>query len=799
MNTNTDPQLCYHCGNELPAAPEIIVFQDKKFCCLGCQTVYEILTQNHLEGYYQMEKSPGAKPQNPEKYAFLENKQIVEKLLDFHDADTQIVTLYIPHIHCSSCIWVLENLHKLHKGVAHSLVNFPKKTVRITYRSSALSLKELVTLLAHIGYAPYISLEDYKHQRTEKHQKVLLYKLGVAGFVFGNVMLFSFPEYFEQDEFWIDQYKYFFRWLTFFLSLPVVFYSASDYFVSAYKGLRSRVLNIDIPLALGILAMFLRSVFDIVTDSGQGFFDSLCGLVFFLLLGKFFQQKTYNFLSFERDYKSYFPIGVTRISPHKEEENIQVYDIEQGDRLLIRNQELIPVDALLISPSARIDYSFVTGEAIPIAKASGEKLFAGGKQIGTAIEVQALKTVSQSYLTQLWSHEVFQKNKSDALKTLTDRVSQYFTVAIVAVALLSFAFWVRISPQQAFNVFTAVLIIACPCALAMSAPFTLGNVLRILGKRRLYLKNAQVIEQMAKVDTIIFDKTGTITHAGKASIHYQGAPLSPEILRAITAAVRNSHHPLSRQLYQMLKENPPADISSYQEISGKGIEVQSGELSLKIGSAEFVGATPPSTQQTSVFISVGGQVQGCYIFANAYREGMPELFRTLSQKYRLAILSGDNSSEEKYLQTLLPAGTQMRFGQRPEDKLQYVADQQAQGFCVMMVGDGLNDAGALQQSHVGVALSEDINVFSPACDAILDARALPSLPTFLHQSRTAMRIIKWSFALSLLYNLVGLSFAIAGKLSPVIAALLMPISSISVVLFTTLATNLSASLRSQPE
>src|SRR5690606_7561772 len=323
----------------------------------------------------------------------------------------------------------------------------------------------------------------------------MIYKLGVAGFAFGNIMLLSFPEYFEVDEFWLNQYKPFFRYIMLGMSLPVLFYAASGYFISAYKGLKAHVLNMDVPLALGIFVLFARSGFEVIMDTGQGFFDSLSGLVFFLLLGKFFQQKTYNFLSFERDYKSYFPIGITRILNGKEE-SIQVYDIEQGNRLLIRNEELIPVDGILINGHARIDYSFVTGESEAVRKQSGDKLFAGGKQMGGAIEMEALKSVSQSYLTQLWSNDVFSTDKNKGFKNITDSISKYFTIVILLIAFGAGGFWLWYDPSKAMNVFTAILIIACPCALAMSAPFTLGNLLRIFGKKKFYLKNASVIEQL---------------------------------------------------------------------------------------------------------------------------------------------------------------------------------------------------------------------------------------------------------------------------------------------------------------
>ena len=619
--------------------------------------------------------------------------------------------------------------------------------------------------------------------------KQLLYKLGVAGFGFGNVMLLSFPGFFESDEFWFNQYKHFFRWLMFALTLPVLFYSASDYFISAYKGIRSKILNIDIPLALGILAMFIRSSYDIITDSGQGFFDSLNSLVFLLLIGKFFQQRTYSFLSFERDYKSYFPIGITRIKKDNTEESIQVYDIEEGDRLLIRNEELIPVDCILVKGEAQIDYSFVTGESKSIEKQNGDKLFAGGKQKGLAIEVEAIKNVSQSYLTQLWSNEVFDKDKFQGVKTLTDKISKYFTIIILLVAFASLLYWLQFGNiKEAFNVFTAILIIACPCALAVSAPFALGNMLRIFGKYKLYLKNTKVIEQMEKIDTIIFDKTGTITTSSENKLRYEGEKLSDEEMILLKNSLRNSNHTLSRQIYNSIPQIGNIKIESFNEINGKGIISTYGNIQMKIGSSSFV-TSKPNHLETSVYISINDVYKGKYIFENEYRKGIKELFYSLSEKYDLFILSGDNESERENLSRWLPKNTEVYFNQSPNDKLAFINSLQEKNKKVLMIGDGLNDAGALKQSDIGFSVSENINIFSPACDGIMDAEKLYKLDKFIRLSKQSLYIIKWSFIISLCYNCIGLGFAISGKLEPVVAAILMPISSISVVLFTTLATN----------
>ncbi|KLT70006.1 heavy metal translocating P-type ATPase [Flavobacterium sp. ABG] len=784
-------QGCFHCGLTI-SKDEEINFDEKKFCCKGCQTVYEIFSVHNLTSYYDFEKAPGATPQDIQgKYDFLENEAILSKLLEFQEGNTAIVSLSIPHIHCSSCIWILENLNRMQPRISNSQVNFPDKKVRITFNSELVSLKTIVYLLSSIGYEPYISLENYETGKNNVDRS-LTYKLGVAFFCFGNIMLLSFPEYFEIKEFWLDNYKPFFRVLILILSLPSFLYSASGYYVSAYKSIKAGMLNIDIPIALGIIVMFIRSTFDIVMDYGSGFFDSLTGLVFFMLLGKMFQIKTYSFLSFERDFKSYFPIAVTRIDADGSEESVPVYDIVEGNRLIIRNQELIPVDGILISEKAEIDYSFVTGEAIPITKKSGDKVFAGGKQIGKVIEMEVLHSVSQSYLTQLWSNEIFQKKVLQQHKTITDTISRYFTPILLVIAMAGFGYWIAIDANIAFNVFTAVLIVACPCALALTAPFTFGNILRILGKQKFYLKNALVIEQLAKVDTIVFDKTGTITTSKKANIKYDGKSISEENNALIKNVLRASNHPLCRMLYDFLPENKKTKIDDFCEITGKGIQASVANKVIRIGSAVFLDvpvSEETQTGKTSLHIEIDGIYYGRFTFQNQYREGLEKLFLALSKKCQIKVLSGDNDGERANLEAILPENTELVFNQKPEQKLEFIKQLQEKGQNVMMVGDGLNDAGALVQSDIGVSISENVNVFSPACDAILDASEFARLGYFLKLSKKSILIIKMSFALSLLYNIIGLSFAVTGNLLPLVAAIIMPLSTITIVGFVTFATN----------
>jgi len=796
---STKIKSCYHCGDDCDR--EHVVFEGKDFCCNGCKTVYEILNQNDLCTYYDLDNNPGISLKSKkfdDKYAFLDNEDIAHLILDFKDTQLAKVTFYIPSIHCSSCIWLLENLYKLTDGVNHSRVNFVKKEFSIDFNPEEISLRSLVELLATLGYEPSISLDD-SNKKTEKSVNRSLYlKIGVAGFAFGNIMLLSFPEYFGFEGLERNIQR-FLSYLNILLSLPVVFYCASDYFKSAYTGLREKFVNIDVPISLGIIVLFTRSLYEIISMSGPGYLDSLSGLLFFLLVGKWFQNYTYQGLSFERDYKSYFPLAIFK-KEHDTFQSIPVNDLQKGDIVKVRNQEIIPVDSVLESDHANIDYSFVTGESNPVSKNKGEYIYAGGRQMGESIELNVAKPVSQSYLTQLWNNEAFTKEKEERFQLLINKVSKYFTLAVLFLALGGFVFWIGKDLKTGLNALTAVLIVACPCALTLSAPFTLGSTMRIFGKLHFYLKNVNVIERLLKVNHLVFDKTGTITYNRESNINFEGDAIDAKEMRKIKALAMNSSHPLSRLLADSINERTDnISLEKFQEITGAGLQAEIEGDSYKLGNWEFV--KDPNTEKTfvkdatQIFISKNTRLLGRFKIENKYRNGIRNIVEKLKPKFGFSILTGDNKSEERRLIEIFGSNANYRFKQSPQDKLNYIKDLQHKKENVLMIGDGLNDAGALKQSDVGISVTDDTTNFTPASDAIMTSKSIHLLPDFIHFARTAHRIVLAAFTISFLYNVVGITFALSGKLTPLIAAILMPLSSISVVIFATSVTNLMAKIK----
>lgn len=796
-NAAQERRPCSHCGTL--CRDERFRRNEKIFCCAGCRTVFELLTENGLGEFYQLNAVAGVRvtaAAGADHFRFLDEPAVRERLVDFADEKWTRVTFQIPAIHCIACVWLLENLFRLRPGIGQSQVNFVRKEVAIAFHSAEVRLSDVLALLASLGYEPELKLSALEAKPRERAVRRLAIQLGLAGFAFGNIMLFSISTYLGLDTFSGPGFQKMVGMISLCLAIPVVAYSALDYWRAAWTSVRQRVLNIDVPIAVGVAAIFLQSTFEVLSGRGNGYFDSLSGLVFFLLCGRWFQQKTYDRLSFDRDYKAFFPLSITRKSKNGEAA-VSIAQLEVGDRLLIRNGELIPADARLVSGPALIDYSFVTGESEPVKKNAGDHLYAGGRQMGGTIEVETVKPVLQSYLTSLWNQEAFRKDKGNTLTTLTNRYSQRFTRLVLGIAIGAGIFWMFAKPAIAVKASTSVLIVACPCALALAAPFALGTAQRMLAGRKVFLKNPGVLETLAKVDAVVFDKTGTLTAAGAGSVVWQGATLTETEERWIYSMARHSTHPLAVRIGEAMgTREVPDSARSFVEISGSGMEGVLAGHEIWMGSAGWlesrglnIPSCPAPVAGSQVHVAMDGKYRGHFLLTEAVRAESQRLANGLRGRLEVSLLSGDNEKQRNRFKELFSGEANLRFNQSPFDKLQFIQDRQANGRTVLMVGDGLNDAGALKQADVGVAVVENIGAFSPASDVILAAGMVTRLPEILNYAKQSVRVVRAAFVISAIYNAIGVFIAARGWLAPVVCAVLMPLSSVTVVSFACGATS----------
>ncbi len=779
---------CEHCGD--PCKSDTIIRDDKSFCCQGCSIVYTMLHDNGMGDYYNLAVQPGINKKSDAilNFDFLEDQKVLEKLLKFRDNHIAIVSLNLPQIHCSACVWLLENLHKIDQGIMQTRVDFLKQTATIKYNEEATSLKQIAILLTKIGYEPAFTLEGNESEGKKKVDKAPLYKLGVAGFAFGNIMLLSFPEYLgftgAAKVFWLG-------YINILLAIPVLFYAGKDYLVSAWKSLKNGQLNLDVPVAIGMITLFVRSVIEILYLNGEGYLDSLAGFVFFLLIGKWYQTFTYHSISFDRNYTSYFPINATL----KKDNNwvpVRLDQAQAGDTVLVKNQEIIPGDGVLINGKASLDYSFVSGEADLISKKIGDKVFAGGKQVGGNIEIALSKNIAQSDLVKLWENDIFRKDDNDFFKGVINKVSKYFTINVLWIAAATLLYWLNRDTLMAFETFTAVLIVACPCALALAVPFTYGNILRILSAKHFYIKNVHTIEKIQSATHIIFDKTGTLTDTKNILVTYKGKQLDTKTLELISGTCLQSNHPLSKAIYEHLNIKTNMAANYFEEYVGKGIEAHFGEDTIRMGSPEFILGAKSENLSTVVLLEINEAYQGSFTFEQPFRLGMEEVIKQIATDYQVTILSGDNEKDKKRLTDIFGKSIHLEFNKSPSDKLTFVKNLQNQGQKVMMIGDGLNDAGALKQSDAGIVIADEGNNFSPACEGVLAASEFKNLMKYITYLSNAKYLIYGAMILAVAYNFTGLFFAVSGQLSPVIAAVLMPLSSITVIVYGLLSSKLAS-------
>lgn len=747
--------------------------------------MYELIVEHGLGAFYACEVPAGTSQRTTgtgtfTDYAVLDTPDAARHYVEREAAGVIHARFAVPAIHCASCVWLVEQLWRFDAGVVSTEVDVLQRVVRVAFRASATSLRVVAERLAALGYPPVIENER-DAPAPPRERRALYLRIGVAGFAFGNVMLFSIPRYANGVplEPWFQRL---FNALNLTFAIPVLLYSAAPYFTSAWRAIRARAITIDIPVALGLAVLFGRSVADIASGRGEGFLDSFSGLVFFLLIGRLLQQKAFDGIAFDRTVRSFLPLSV-RVERAGALVPTRIEQLEPDDVVVIRAREVAPADAILLDTTGRVDYAFTTGESEPAVVRRGDPIAAGGRVVGHALRMRVVRPVSQSRLTAIWNSAAATRRTAPWLAEVSKRFGWGFTAAALLLAAIGAMLWWP-DVAQAASVATAVLIIACPCALTLAAPITLGTAMGRLGRAGLYLKHPAVLLDLSRVDAVVFDKTGTLT-LPDADVTQHGCALTNQDRELVSRLAAESVHPVSRAV--AARHARTGGVTDVHDIPGCGITGIVDGHRVTIGTSALVavraGVRIPSEQYSGVspktWVAIDGRVAGWFSTGDRLRPGAIDAVTTLSRACRIRLLSGDRPVDTARWIDLF--GGRAHFAMTPDDKLAAIVEERAEGRHVLMVGDGINDAGALMAADVGIAVSDDTACLVPACDAIVRGDRVTSLPDYLAYARRARRVVVACFVVSLAYNAIGLSLALAGRLTPLATAILMPVSSLTIV------------------
>ncbi len=757
---------CEHCRS--PLGEEACQDENERhFCCPGCRGAWQLIRGAGLFDVHAaaLSSDQGLARANQAvmDMGWVDDPGILNALSLAVTEEFRLVELVIPAIHCAACILLLENLPRLHPEVIAARVDFGRQRLRLRLPQSK-ALAPVMGGLARIGYPPDLS-RSLGGKSLPESKGLGLY-IGLSFFAFGNIMLLAFPDYFSSE---IEPaIQSFLHTLQALLALISIYCAFQIFLPSLPRSLRTRQIDMDVPVSIGILVIILISYWHLYLGK-PAFFDSLSGLIFFLIAGRAFQRRTWEHLNFEQNWQDFLPLAITRVDASGDQ-IIPIHQLRAQDTIRLMPEEILPADARVLEGEALMDLSFITGESDQITIQQGHDVLAGSRLKGTSVLLSLNKTPSTSYLASLW-----RKPQTRDHKSLQNRLSRNFSLAILILGLIGFLYWLPHGLEKAVLVLASIFIVACPCALALSVPLALAHGMRALARFGFWLSEPSVVEKLAGIDTLVLDKTGTLTSAlGLKAILPEKWPEADQILR-LRSLISHSTHPISRCLLRNLPKGDTLPIRNFAELQGVGLQGEISGIFVQLiradnTSTQLVGHTAYYENQQLVWeFSVEPDL----------RPGVLQALHQWKKRFSLHLLTGDS---------FIPPTLTGIFGQQaharvlPDQKYAKVTELEKNRAKVLMIGDGMNDSGALRAATVGLSIVEGSSKIFPSSDGMLASESLPLLERGMQLAQGHIVIAHASILLSLIYNFFGLMFAFTGRLEPVVCAVLMPASSLSVAI-----------------
>lgn len=781
---------CFHCALPVPPEVRLTVGIDGKalpVCCPGCKAVAELIRDTGLSRYYELRDAPdpgvGRPPDEAVEWRVFDSDEMLDAFTTRHDGERE-ATIYVGGMYCSACSWLIETTLGRQAGVRSAEVNPITHRLRLRFPDGEATLSACLTTLARLGYQPQPLSPDSRTRPEVTEQRTALKRLLVASLGMMQAMMFAVGLY-AMDFQGIDaDMQHFLRLVSFLVTTPVVFYAAKPFFTSAWRGLVARKPGMDLPVSIAVGSAYAASVYATFTRGPAVWFDSVAMFVFFLTLGRFLEMRARH-RSIDRSValSSVLPNTATRVRGERHEV-VPVSQLVAGDTVLIRAGDPVPADGLLRAGTTSVDEAMLTGEPTPQHRVVGDELAAGSVNLDGLIEMTVTRTGNDTTLGTISRLSERARYARPTFVTLADRIASVIVVALLVVAVAVAVYWRIADPERAFVITLSVLVVTCPCALALATPAAFAAAGSRLAQLRLLVTNGNAIESLSRATLAIFDKTGTLTMGRPqiTAVFVLDNAWTEQDCRGIAAALEHaSTHPLARA-FDM--PGPLPAVSKHGIAVGQGVSGIIDGREWRLGNAAWVGGGIAATDgaSTQVFLGVDNMPVAWFELADELRPDAPDTLAALrGLGLDVALVSGDSRSAVAAVATTLGI-EDVHFECTPQEKLAVIEAAQRRGHRVVMIGDGINDAPVLAGADTSVAPAHGALLAQTNADVIMIGDSLRPLTTAVKMSRQTMRIVRQNLAWAIVYNTLALPLAAAGLVPPWAAAIGMSTSSLVVVM-----------------
>ena len=796
---------CFHCGLDIPddcSYKSELAGKWRQFCCLGCQSVCNAIFTVGLQGYYQ--RTPEgvllAPPPPPPKDLEAYDIEEVQQEFTVSQGKFRDIHLLVEGIHCAACVWLIERAMLRIPGVDSAYVNLASKRLRLRWDNQRINLSSLLSALGKIGYSATPYDPDSAEGAMRRANRSLLFRLFFAGFTMMNMMWISIAMYSGASD---GEFRNFFHILGFALATPTLLYSGYPFYRGALGGLRAGRLTMDLPIALGLTVTYFYSLYVTLSGSkvGEVYFDTVTNLIFVILVGRYLEGMFRHQAVSATNRLMELQPRVAIVLHGEKEEITPIRGVKAGERVLVKPGYKVPVDGVVVHGHSAVDESMLSGESIPVNKSVSDKVAAGTLNGSGAIIVEVVATLQDTVLAKIIRLVEEAQSSKAPIQRLSDTIVPWFVLATLLFSFTTFLWWSPLSAEIAFMAATSVLIITCPCALGMATPMSIAVASGLAAQHGILVKNGLVLETLSKVTHFVFDKTGTLTE-GKMRVSQvlTSDNVQMEAVMSFAAAVeRYAEHGVAMAIVQEADQQKiryrNLDVSEFQVVPGMGVSARISGLPIFLGSAKWLlhnqieldaqlcarSAALEQQVMTSVHCAIAGKHVAVLILADKLRADARAMVDALrAQGIGMTLLSGDRRAVAEAVATQL-GGMDVIAEVLPQDKDRVIQQLQQRGEIVAMVGDGINDAPALIRADVGIALGSGTDVSVESADIVLMHNELDKVRLAVLLSRHTLRTIKQNIGISLVYNMIMVPLAMMAKITPLVAAITMPISSLVVI------------------